>query len=90
MRGVRYWELILKRLSHLGLNVFSAIHGMPAIWNVHYWEVSLYNTNRNNVIKSLIICATQFAGDLLLKIRKYVKIMLKIFEFSHVKEIVES
>ena len=28
--------------SHLGLNVLSAIHGMSAIWDVRYWEVSLY------------------------------------------------
>ena len=41
LRGVRYWEVILKRLSHLGLNGLSAIHGMSAIWDVHYWEVSL-------------------------------------------------
>ena len=40
--------------------------------------------------KSLVICATQLAGGLLLKILKYFKVMLNIFEFSHVKEIVES
>ena len=34
--------MILKRLSHLGLNVLSPIHGMSAIWNVRYWEVLLY------------------------------------------------
>ena len=33
---------------------------------------------------------TQLAGGLLLKMQKYFKGMLKIFEFSHVKEIVES
>ena len=27
----------------LGLNVLSAFHGMPAIWDVRYWEVLLYN-----------------------------------------------
>ena len=42
MRGVRYWEIILKRLSYLGLNVSSAIHGMSAIWDVRYWDVSLH------------------------------------------------
>ena len=31
-----------KRLSHLGLSVLSAIHGVSSIWNVRYWEVSLY------------------------------------------------
>ena len=35
-RGVRYWEIIQKRLSHLGLNVLSAIHGMSAIRDVCY------------------------------------------------------
>ena len=42
LRGVRYWEVILKRLSHLALNVLSASHGMSAIWDVHYWDVSFY------------------------------------------------
>ena len=32
----------LKRLYYLGINVLSAIHGMSAIWDVCYWEVSLY------------------------------------------------
>ena len=36
----------LKRLSHLGLNVLSAIHGMSAIWDVRYWEVSLYKNKK--------------------------------------------
>ena len=42
------------------------------------------------VIKSLVICSTQLAGDLLLKMLKYFEVMLKIFKFSHVKEIAES
>ena len=53
MTGVRCWEVILKRLSHLGFNVFSAIHEMSTIWDARYLEVSLYlwrfaktNTNR--------------------------------------------
>ena len=33
---------------------------------------------------------TQLAGGLLLKILKDFEVMLNIFEFSHVKEIVES
>ena len=33
---------------------------------------------------------TQLAGGLLLKILKYFEVMLNIFEFSHVKEFVES
>ena len=40
--------------------------------------------------KSLVICATQLAGGLLLKKLKYLKVMLNIFEFSRVWEIVES
>ena len=43
-----------------------------------------------HVRKSLVICATKLAGGLLLKMLKYFKVMLNIFEFSHVKEIVES
>ena len=35
-------------------------------------------------------CATQLVGGLLLKMLKYFKVMLKICEFSHAKEIVES
>ena len=42
MRVVRYWDVILKRLSNLGRNILSAIHDMSAIWDVRYWEVSLY------------------------------------------------
>ena len=41
-----------------------------------------YNTNRNNM--------TQLAGGLFLKMLKYFEVMLTIFEFSQVKEIVES
>ena len=29
-------------MSHWGLNILSAIQGVPAIWDVRYWEVSLY------------------------------------------------
>ena len=32
----------------------------------------------------------QLAGDLLLKILKYFEVMLKFFEFSHVKKVVKS
>ena len=41
LRGVRYWEVVLQRLSYFGLNIVSAIQGMSAIWDVGYWEVSL-------------------------------------------------
>ena len=40
--GGRYWKVIIKRLSYLGLKVLFAIHGMSTIWDVRYWEVSLY------------------------------------------------
>ena len=42
------------------------------------------------VRKSLVICATQLADGLLLKMLKCFKVMLNIFEYSRVKEIVES
>ena len=32
----------LTKLSHLGQNILSAIQGMSAIWDIRYWEVSLY------------------------------------------------
>ena len=40
--------------------------------------------------ENLVICATQLAGGLLLKMLKYFQVMLNIFEFSHMKKIVES
>ena len=49
-----------------------------------------YNTNRNNVRKSLVVCATQLAGGLLLKKLKYFEFMLNIFVLSRVWENVES
>ena len=36
LRGARYWEIILKGLSQLKLNILSAIHGLSAIWDAHY------------------------------------------------------
>ena len=48
-----------------------------------------YNTNRNNVRKSLVICATQLAGGLLLKKLKYFEFILNIFVFLRVWENVE-
>ena len=41
--GVPYWEVVQQRLSHLGLNILSAIEGMSTIWDVRYWDVSLSN-----------------------------------------------
>ena len=35
-------------------------------------------------------CVTQLAGGFLLKILRYFEVMLNIFEFSHMKEMVES
>ena len=40
--------------------------------------------------KSFVTCTTYLAGGLLFKMLKYLKVMLKMFDFSHVKEIVES
>ena len=36
------------------------------------------------------MCATQLAGGLFLKMLKNSEVVLNIFEFSHVREIVES
>ena len=45
----------------------------------------------NKDTKSLVTWATQLAaGGLLMKMLKYFKVMLNTFEFSRVKEIVES
>ena len=32
----------LTKMSHLRQNILSAIQGMSAIWDVRYWQVSLY------------------------------------------------
>ena len=47
----------LKRLSHLGQTVLSAFQGMSAIWDVRYWEVSLYYDWKHlNYLKFLTSC----------------------------------
>ena len=43
-----------------------------------------------HVRKYLAICSTQLAGGLLLKMLKHFEAMLNIFEFSHMKKIIES
>ena len=48
-----------------------------------------YITNKN-VRKSVVIWANQFVGGLLLKMPKNFEIMWNIFDFSNVKETVES
>ena len=40
-----------------------------------------YNTNKNNVRKSHVVCTIQLAGGILLKKLKYFEAMLNIFEF---------
>ena len=45
---------------------------------------------KQHVRKSIVIWATHLAGDLLLKMLKYFEVILNIFEFFHVKGIVES
>ena len=61
------------------------------IWNLRIKDPPLnYNTNRNNVRKSFVICASQLAGGLLLKKLKYFEFMLNIFVLSRVWENVES
>ena len=41
-------------------------------------------------VRKSVVFATQLVGDLLLKMLKYVEVMLNTFEFSHVKKIAES
>ena len=53
-------------------------------------NMKLKYEQEQHVIKCFVIFATQLAGGLLLKMLKYLEVMLKIFEFSHAKEIVES
>ena len=54
------WELLgltfLWRLSQLELNILSAIEGMSAIWDVRYWEVSLYKKTRGKVRTYEVFC----------------------------------
>ena len=45
---------------------------------------------KQHVRKSVVIWVTHLAGGLLLKMLNYFEVMLNVFEFSHVKEIVES
>ena len=45
---------------------------------------------QTGITKLLVICATQLAGGLFLKMLKYFEVMLNIFEFSSVKGILES
>ena len=60
-------------------------------WNLKIKVAPLnYNTNRNNIRKPLVKCATQLAGGLLLEKLKSFEFMLKIFVFSPVWENVES
>ena len=40
--------------------------------------------------KSVVNCATQLADGLLIKMLKYFAVIINIFEFSHMREIVES
>ena len=40
--------------------------------------------------KSLVIYAVQLEGGLLLKMLKYFEVILNIFEFPHMKKIVET
>ena len=52
--------------------------------------MELYYEQEQHARKSLLMCATQLAGGLLLKELKYFEVMLNIFEFSRVWENVES
>ena len=41
LRGVRYWGGSLTKIAAFRNNILPTIQGMPAIWDVRYWEVSL-------------------------------------------------
>ena len=56
----------------------------------HTHTMELKYKQEQHVRKSVIISATQLAGGLLLKILKYFEVVLNIFQFSRVKEIVQS
>ena len=51
--------------------------------------MELWYEQEYHVRKSIVTYAAQLAGGLLLKMLKYFEVMLNIFEFSHVKEIVK-
>ena len=55
-----------------------------------YKDISEESKTRFDTSKSFDICATQLAGDLLLKMLKYFEVMWNVFAFSHVKNIAES
>ena len=57
--------------------------------HTHTMELK-YKQEQHVKRKSVIISATQLAGGLLLKILKYFEVVLNIFQFSRVKEIVQS
>ena len=42
LRGVRYCEVILKRLLHLGLNVFPAVKRLVCGWFEKMWRMCLF------------------------------------------------
>ena len=50
----------------------------------------LSKAQEEHVRKFVVICPSQLAGDLLMQMLKYFEVMLNIFDFSHVKEILES
>ena len=99
------WWTILNSLFCLAKKVFSRFLD-PFLVDLSkrnvtfFWEwlysftdrsMELYYEQEKHVRIILVICATQLAsGLLLLNILKYFEVMLKILEFSHVKEIVES
>ena len=63
--------------------VLDATTKTSSVWS---WNC---NTSRNNMKKSLVICMTQLAGGLLLKMLNYFEVMLNVFQFSRVWENIE-
>ena len=52
--------------------------------------LKLYYKHEENLGNFLVLCKTQLTGGILLKMLKYLEVMLYIFEYPHVQEIVES
>ena len=91
----------LKFVSN-SLTSFKTYSNANSFSNLFIWSVylsiqkpgfphgTIIQTTRMTCKKNLVIRTTQLVGDLLLKILKYFKVVLNNFEFSQVKEIIES
>ena len=73
---------ILNVISYI-INDLKECHtfGYFSIWFIKFVKSWSYHTNRNNMQEN-VLCATQVAGGILLKVLKYLEEMLNVFEFS--------